>query len=286
MNRVDSDRWLYRTAGGDFGPVTTDGLLAAIEAKKVAGETLISALGTQQWAPAEEFALFRDHIDKCKHRWEREDAKRAAAEIGRKIELRQKTSLGAGLVIGGGAVMGLGFVAWVVWRLSMASPIGLDRLPTLGEVSGLPTPVRAAPREAPLPVPVEHKVARLGEPESYDTAGVAIGVGDAGHVTKLEFDESGEVQAIAQGDLDRIVGEARAGLHVCARDAALRSEGFTGTDVGFTIAPGGLSRITVGAEARGKPALLACVKAALAKIAVPSFGGSERRVTVPLKVVR
>ncbi len=287
MARVDSDRWIYRTSGGDFGPVTTDGMLEAIGRKKVVLETPISALGTQQWAPMGNFAIFRDHFEKCSEQWERAEHKRAAEEIGRRIELRQKTSAGAGLLIGLGSVAGLGVLAWVVWRLSLASPTGLDAMLRVVMVASLPAPDKTVSVAASVPVPVEQKVPRLGEPESYDTAGVAIGLdANSNVVQKMHFDESGEVQAIPQESLDKIVGSARQGLYGCAREAAIRNPAFSGTEVAFTVAPGVITKVGVGAEARGNPAFLACVKATLARVSVPSFNGSERRVTVPLKIAR
>jgi hypothetical protein len=286
MVRVDSDRWIYRTSAGDFGPVTTDGMLEAIRSRKVSLETPISALGTQQWASLGNFAIFRDHFEKCRDQWEREENKRAAEEIGRRIELRQKTSAGAGVLIGLGSIAGLGVLAWVVWRLSLASPTGLETILRLETVSALPVVTKATTVAAAVPVPVEQKVARLGEPESYDTSGVAIGL-DGGAVTqKMHFDESGEVQSIPQETLDRIVSSARQGLYGCAKEAALRNPAFGGTEVGFTIAPGVITKVGVGGEARGNPAFLACVKATLARVSVPSFQGNERRVTVPLKIER
>ncbi|HRE87874.1 MAG TPA: hypothetical protein PK095_01930, partial [Myxococcota bacterium] len=163
---------------------------------------------------------------------------------------------------------------------------GFDRVSTAWNIPPLASPSRVVAAVEHLPAPKERKVARLYEPESYDTAGVAVGAEDTGHVTQMHFSEDGEVAAISQADLDRVVASARTGLYACARDAALKSAAFKGTEVGFTVTPGSITKIGVGAEARSNPAFQACVKAALSKVSVPAFSGSDRRVTVPLKIER
>lgn len=286
LKRVDTDRWVYRTDRGDYGPVTTDGLLEAIAGRKVELSTQVSVVGTNRWAPAGDFALFRDHFELCRKRWEKEELHKEAELIGKRIESKRKMAarfwilLALGLVVGGSAL------GYVVYRISKAAPVGFDRLGLAVAIPPLPDAAKATPVDSFLPAAVERKVARLSEPESYDTAGVAVGAVDEGHVRQMHFSEDGEVQGIDQADLDRIVAQARGGLHACARDAAVKSSAFQGTEVGFTVAPGAITKVRVGAEARSNPAFQACVKAALARVAVPTFAGSERRVTIPLRIQR
>lgn len=286
LKRIDKDRWVYRTDRGDYGPVTTDGLLEAIAERKIELGTMISAVGTNRWAPAGDFALFRDHYELCRKRWARDELHREAELIGQRIESKQKLAARFWLLLALGVVVGGSALGWVVWRLSQAGPVGFERLSFTASVPALPIPSKVKVTQEFLPAAKERKVARLYEPESYDTAGVAIGAGDSGHVTQMHFSEDGEVQAISQAELEKVVASARTGLYACAREAALKSATFSGTEVGFTVTPGRITKIGVGAEARSNPAFQACVKTALARVAVPQFAGSERRVTVPLRIER
>lgn len=286
LKRVDKDRWVYRTDRGDYGPVTTDGVLEAIAEKKVELGTPISVVGTNRWAPAGDFALFRDHFELCRKRWAKEELHREAELIGKRIESKRKLAARFWLLLALGVVVGGSALGWLVYKLGQAGPVGFDRMAFTASVPPLSIPTRAQSAAEFLPAAKEHKVARLYEPESYDTAGVAVGADDTGHVTQMHFSEDGEVAAISQADLDRVVASARGGLYACAREAALKSSAFAGTEVGFTVTPGAITKIGVGAEARSNPAFQACVKAALARVAVPRFVGSERRVTVPLRIER
>jgi len=286
LKRVDADRWVYRTDRGDYGPMNTDGLLEAIEQKKVELTTMVSVVGTNRWAPVRDFALFRDHFETCRRRWDREELHKEAEAIGRRFENKRKVAASAWILVALGIVVGGASLAWVVWRLSLAEPVGFAKVGRVLAVLALPEAEKVQGDVVHIPVAAERKVARLYEPESYDTSGVAVGGKVEGHVTQMHFSEDGEVAAISQADLSRVVGSAREGLYGCAREAAVKSASFGGTEVAFTVAPGKLTQIGVGAEARSNPAFQACVKAALARVEVPSFAGSERRVTVPLKIQR
>lgn len=286
LKRVDKDRWVYRTDRGDYGPVTTDGMLEAIAERKVELGTPISLVGTNRWAPSGDFALFRDHFELCRKRWAKEELHREAELIGQRIESKRKLAARFWLLLALGIVVGGSAMGWLVWRLSQAGPVGFERVSVSWSIPPLGTPTRLVSEVEHLPAAKERKVARLFEPESYDTSGVAVGVEDTGHVTQMHFSEDGEVAAISQADLDRVVASARSGLYGCAREAALKSANFGGTEVGFTVTPGAIIKIGVGAEARSNPAFQACVKSVLAKVAVPRFAGSDRRVTVPLKIER
>lgn len=286
LKRVDKDRWVYRTDRGDYGPVTTDGMLEAIAERKVELGTPVSLVGTNRWAPAGDFAIFRDHFEVCRRRWAKEELHREAELIGQKIESKRKLAARFWLLLAVGVLVGGSAMGWLIWRLSQAGPVGFERVSVAWKIPALVSPAKVVATVEHLPAAKERKVARLFEPESYDTAGVAVGAEDTGHVTQMHFSEDGEVAAISQADLDRVVSSARAGLYACAREAALKSEAFRGTEVGFTVTPGAISKIGVGAEARSNPAFQACVKAALAKVSVPTFSGIDRRVTVPLKIER
>ncbi len=289
LQRVGSERWLYRTERGDYGPVTTDKMFDGIRERKLDLSTQVSVLGTNKWSAAGEFPLFREQYAACKRRWEEEQLHAEAEAVGKRMELKAQTSRGAGIFLVVGAVVALGFGAWVVWRLSKAEPLGLAKVVRALVVEPLPSPLPVARGARAVPLKAEKKVARLSEPESYDTAGVAIGETDDAPVTQMHFsdDEGGEGgQAISSEELGRVVETARRSLHGCATDAAARNSEFAGTEVGFSVASGGITKVSVGTDARGNAPFIACVKAALARVSVPSFSGNERRVSVPLRFQR
>jgi len=284
LQRVSAERWLYRTERGDYGPVTTDRIFDGIRERKIDLKTLVSVLGTNKWAVAGEFPLFRDQYAACQKRWEEERLHEEADAIGKRMELKANTSKGAGLFLAVGIVVALAFGAWVVWKLSKAEPLGLAKIVRVMVPGPLPQPPAISKSAPAIGKKEDKKVARLSEPESYDTAGIAVGAAEETNaVTQMHFSEDGEVQMISADDLARVVESARQGLFGCARDASTRNATFVGTEVGFTVSPGHLTKVSVGTDARGNAPFLACVKAALGRVAVPSFNGSERRVTVPLR---
>jgi len=287
LQRVGAERWLYRTDRGDYGPVTTDLIFDGIRDRKIDLKTQVSVLGTNKWSAAGEFPLFRDHYAACQKRWEDERLHAEAEAIGKRMELKAQTSRGAGILVAVGIVVALGFGAWVVWKLSKAEPLGLAKIVRVTVLEPLPQPPAIAKSVPSIAGKEEHKVARLSEPESYDTAGIAVGgAEDANAVTQMHFSEDGEVAMISAADLAQVVESARQGLYGCARDASARNAAFSGTEVGFTVAPRHITKVSVGADARGNGPFLACVKAALGRVSVPAFNGSERRVTVPLRFQR
>lgn len=290
MKRVSKERWLYRTERGDYGPVTTDQMFDAVRDKTIDLSTQISVLGTNRWKAAAEFPLFREHYAACEKRWKEEELHAEAEAIGKRIELQGQASRGAGILVIVGIIAGLVAGGVVVWRLLKAEPLGLAKIVRPAVITPLPHPTPPKSSRARLPVPSEHKVARLYEPESYDTAGVMVGEYESNHVTKMKFSEDGQVegsgQTISAADLSRVVNTAKQGLYACARTAIARDASFPGTDVGFTVSPNRLTGISVGVEARNNAPFKACVKAALVRIPVPAFSGSPRRVTVPLRFQR
>ncbi len=286
LQRVSSEKWLYRTERGDYGPVSTDRIFDAIRERKIDLSTQVSLLGSNRWSAAGEFPVFRDHYAACQRRWDDEALQAEAEALGKRLEMKGHASRGAGLLVIAGITAGLVLGGIVVWRLLKAEPLGLAKIVRPIAVEALPAPPEIPKKYQVLPQPPEHKVARLYEPESYDTAGVAVGDSEAGHVTKMHFSEDGDVEMISAADLARVVESARQGLYACAREAAQKNPAFAGTDVGFTVAPGRLTNMSVGVEARSNAPFKACVKAALGRVSVPSFGGSERRVTVPLRFQR
>ncbi len=290
MARVDPTRWLYRTPKGDFGPVSTDKLMATITARQIDLGTFVSRVGTGSWFPAGEVDLLRAHFAASKIAWEREALTAEADRMGKSLErahaARKGTSIG--LVLGLAVVVVAGGGLW--WRLSRAEALGFERV--VAPLDAQPLPAWSQGARAPLGLPEREPVtvARLHEGELLDTAGVRVGDSSAPVVTRLEFGEDGEDSAeghvLDQAELARVIESARQGLVRCAQQHAGGNADFSGTDVRFTVAPGQLTDFVVGREVAGSQVFRACVKGALSRVRVPDFRGNARPVTIPLRVAR
>lgn len=285
--RVDTTRWFYRTEKGDFGPVSTEKLMEAMGKRLIDLKTLVCRVGTSHWGPAGQVDLLRAHHAACQVEWEHQALTAEADRMGKSLERAQaaRKSTSVGLVLGLVVLVVAGGGLW--WRLSRAEALGFERF--VRPLDAQPLPAWSAGARPPLGAPEREpvKLARLGEPELLDTAGVKVGDEAAPIVTRLSFDESGEAGVAAgldPAELDRIVAAARGGLVGCAQQLAQANDGFTGTEVRFTVAPGRLSDFIVGREVAGSQTFRACVKRVLAGIRVPAFQGNPRSVTVPLRV--
>jgi len=287
LGRVQVERWLYRTSDGDYGPMLTDQLLEAIAAKKVDLRSQVRQLGNEQWTIAGEHQLFRNFYEKCRPRWAADEAERerAAREEGFiKRERSRKASIKIAFAV---ALVLMGAVGWWIYKVNSRQGLGLAHAARVRTVPSLPVTVVVAAESSALPIVKERTFAVLAEPEtpvSYDTAGVRVANGDQQTVTRLDFNDDGEVQEIDPGVLASVLDSAKRGVYACAQQFASQNASFSGTEVGFAVASGHLARITVGAEVRRSPSFQACVKAALGRVPVPSFGGSERYVTLPIRI--
>lgn len=282
------ERWLYRIDGADYGPVSTDELLDAMMKRKVTLETQVCSLASRKWGRASDHALLRDFFDKCEQRWRAEAFDTDADNHVRRLAKARQRRRRFWYVVAAALVVAVGFGGWVVWRLGQAQPLGLDKLahlPSLGRLAVADVVEREPP---PVPIVAGTPVARLGEPETYDTAGIAL-EGDPAveqKVTTMAFTEDGRVVGISKVELDRVLESAKANLHGCAKAAASKDADFHGTRVGFTVSPGGLKGMTVGDEVKNNGAFKACVKGALGRVPVPVYEGGDRRVTIPIKIGR
>lgn len=285
---VAVERWLYRKDGNDYGPVSTDELLDAIMKKKVDLGTQVFPLASRRWSVAAEHALLRDYFEKCQIRWRAEALDtEAEAHVRRLARARQRRRRVFSLFVIG-VLVAAGLAAWIIWRLGQAQPLGLDRLARLPAVVALPGLDAARPALPQLTLAQGTVVPRLSEPETYDTAGIAM-EGDgpsAPTVTKLSFTEDGQVKGISQVELQRVLDGARKNLNPCAADAARRDPAFKGTRISFTVTPGRIASITVSDEVKRNAAFKACVKTALNRVPVPVYEGGNRHVTIPISINR
>ncbi len=294
LRRADTDRWLYRTSAGDFGPVNTDRIMDAIAKRKIDLATQVCLAGSDRWDAVAEHELFRNHFDHCRKRWEHE-AKRAEIDrLGKRLERSEARSRHTWRLVAISLIAAAGIGVWLWWRFATAESIGIGTIGRMAAIARLPTagagPARAARNGPSMPAVVPHKVPRLAEPESYDTAGVKVTADAEVHTTsKLTFNDDGEIEAAPSISADQLAGvveAARKGLFACAIQHAQREPSFSGTEVGLSVQSGRLGNLTVGTEVRNQPAFRACVKSALARVPVPTFGGADKRVVVPLRIAR
>lgn len=294
LRRADAERWLYRTGAGDFGPVNTDRIMDAIAKRKIDLATQVCLAGSDRWNAIAEHELFRNHFDHCRQRWEQE-AKRAEIDrLGKRLERSEARSRHTWRIVGISLIAAAGIGVWMWWRFATAESLGIASINRMATTVRLPTagagPARIARNTPRMPAIVPHHVPRLAEPESYDTAGVQVTDNAEVHTaTKLTFNDDGEIDAaptISADQLAGVVESARKGLYACAIQHAQRDPTFSGTEVGLTVQSGHLGNITVGTEVRNQPAFRACVKSALTHVAVPTFGGGDKRVVVPLRIAR
>ncbi len=273
----------------DYGPFSTEQVLEQIRAREVGLGSMITLLGSDEWEPVGTHELFRDHYAACAAAWEVEEAEQGADRHERQMKAMRVVGGGTWRLGLAGLAVALALGGWFAWRILNAKPTGVLSAVALAAPPTLPAPPTVGAAVPALPIPAATEFAVLKEPVyvSYDTAGVAIeGTEDGEQVVQtLNFDDdSGD--ELSDAAVERIVAAARRRLEPCALEAATRSETFTGTRMTFWLQSGRLGRLTVGAEVNANPRFKACVKAALSGISVPTFGGQQRKVTVPLRVQR
>lgn len=278
-------RWLARREGVDYGPYTGDQLLAAIAAREIDLETPVAATSDMQWSPVSAYADLREHYDRCRRQWELESVEADATRHEQRLKAMRVVKGGTWrfALVAALAVLALG--GYMAWRLVHARPTGLLDAVAVAMPASLPVAPPVVRGGSPPISPEPRAVPVLSEPQSYDTAGVATEGGGPAPVTSFDFDAD-PADELSEAALTRITEQARKGLAGCAGDLAGRRESFTGTRVTFLVRPGRLSDFTVGKKVRSEAAFKACIKKTLRGVAVPSFGGSQRRVTIPLAVRR
>jgi hypothetical protein len=263
----------------DFGPFTTDQVLEMITAREIDLGTHVCNVAERKWEPLGSHAEFRTHYADAEKSWTAE----AAAQHERQLRTRRKLTGGAWWTVLTGALTFIVFAGWMTWRLSRAEPTGILQAVTIGQPPELPA-ITPQQEPRPLVIPPGTRVRRLRETAHYDTRGVGV-EGQGGElVNTMSFD--GDSAELSDAALNKVVAAARRKLTACAQSAATRSASFTGTRVSFVVRSGGLGAFTVGSEVSGHRPFKACVKQALQAVSVPTFGGSQRKVTVPLSVRR
>jgi hypothetical protein len=274
-----SVRWLTRKGGVDFGPFTTEQVVEMIRAREVQLGTMVCDVAVRQWEPLGSHATFRAHYAEAEQNW----ASAAADEHARQLRTKRLLTGGAWQLVLVGTLVVLAFGGWMAWRMSRAEPTGILEAVRIAQPPTLPAAI-AAVTPVPLAIPAGTAVRRLREVTNYDTSGVGLEGQGGDLVTTMSFDD--DAKGLSDAAFKKIVAVSRRKLAGCAQAAAVRSERFTGTRVSFVVSSGGLGSFTVGSEALGDRPFKACIKRALKGISVPSFQGSQRKVTIPLSVRR
>jgi len=272
-------RWLTRRDGVDFGPFSTEQVVEMISRREIDLGTLVCDVAERKWEPLGSHAEFRTHYAVAEKSWTAEDAD----QHERQLRTRRRLTGGAwrALLIGGLVVLVV--AGWMAWRLSRAEPTGILQAVTLGLPPALPA-MRPVLEPRPLLIPPGTQIRRLREGAHYDTAGVGVEGRGTDLVQTMSF--GGDANELSDAALNKVVAAARRKLTGCAQSLAARSESFTGTRVSFVVRSGGLGAFTVGSEVSADRPFKACIKAALRSVSVPTFGGAQRKVTVPLSVRR
>ena len=250
-----------------------------IQTREINLGTMICSVADRLWEPLGSYAEFRAEYAKIEEVW----ASQAADTHARQLRTKRLLTGGAGRLAIVGAVCVVAFGVWMAWRMAHAEPTGILEAVKIAQPPALPAIAEAAP-PPPLRIPAGTKIKRLREGVNYDTSGVGVeGTGQV-MVNTMSFDA--DADELSEKALNKVVSAARTKLLKCAQDAAARSERFAGTRVSFIVRPGHLASFTVGSEAAGDQRFKACVKRALKAVTVPSFGGSQRKVTIPLVIRR
>ena len=282
----ENAEWLVRREEVDYGPFTTDEVLASISSKEVTLGTLVAEISQAEFEPLGSWGIFRDHFADCQARWDQEIAEAEARRVERRMRVvRTVRAITFALVLV--VVLGsAGFGGWVAWRRAKAKPTGIETASLVAPKSRLPDlrPVADA-KDEPLPVIKTRTVSRLAEPISYDTEGVGIAGSERRQAPVMNFNADAGEQ-LPEAKVKSIVRAARKGMVRCAQKAAEANPEFLGTKVRFIIRSGSIGSLTVGREVAGNGAFRQCVKRVVQGISVPSFRGDERSVSIPLKVKR
>ena len=171
----------------------------------------------------------------------------------------------------------------MTWRMARAEPTGILSAVKVAQPPSLPVIPEHTEAKA-LKIPDGTTVRRLREVTNYDTSGVGVEGRGGDLVNTMSFDD--DANELSESQLNKVVSSARGKLLGCAQAAAGRSERFRGTRVSFVVRSGSLGAFTVGSEASGDQPFKACVKRALKAVTVPQYGGSQRKVTIPLVIQR
>ncbi len=272
-------RWLARKDGVDFGPFSTEQMITMIQSREVDLGTMVCNVADRRWEPLGTFAEFRTEYANAEQNWASEDAE----QHERQLRTQRLLTGGAWRLVLVGACALLVFGGWMTWRMSRTEPTGIWSAVKIAQPPSLPA-MRVHAEPPPLKIPEGTKVRVLREMINYDTSGVGIEGQGGAIVNTMSFD--GDANELSDAGLNKIVGAARGKLLGCAQAAATRSESFRGTRVSFVVRSGHLGAFTVGSEAAHDQPFKACVKRALKAVSVPAFGGSQRKVTIPLAIHR
>lgn len=278
-------RWLARRGTVDYGPYSEDELKECIARREVDLGTLVCPVGTHNWQTIGEISEFRDYYSGLHTRWAREELEASVEAHERKMAAMDKVKGGTWKLVVVGLLVVTGLGSWVVYRILNAEPTGIMDTVALPEMAALPTPPPPAPGAAGISeakLAKANTVKRLREHVNYNTGGVGAEGTETGPATSMAFDENGRPlggPGLTQGQINAIIANVRPGLLRCANKAAGK---FSKVNISFLVKSGRLGGITLSKQALSVKPFVVCVKGVLRGASVPTFGGSERRVTIPI----
>ena len=66
----DNAEWLVRREDVDYGPFTTEEVLASISSKEITMGTMVAEISQAEFEPLGSWGIFRDHFAECQARWD------------------------------------------------------------------------------------------------------------------------------------------------------------------------------------------------------------------------
>lgn len=284
--RRRQNRWLARREGKDYGPYNDDELKECIARREIDLRSEICAVSTGTWSTVGEHAELRDFYSGLSERWNREALEASVDAQERKMEVMDKVKSGTWKLVVLGLLVVVGLGSWVIYRIMHAEPTGIMSAIVIDEVATLPELAVEKSDRVEIAEVAATKVKRIKERETYNTSGVGAEGTGATPTTSLSFDPDGGGgggPSLSSGQISRITSNASPKLVSCAMKTRNKGPAFSKTNVSFLIKSGRLGGMTLGRAALKNKAFVSCVRRVLRGISVPKFGGSERRVTIPIR---
>lgn len=276
-------RWLIERDGTDYGPFTINQVKEQLFEEKLTVENTLYDIETDRRLSVSEFSAF----DEIVLEWAHEKAartKRRAEEVAAAAARRRNRillSIVAFLVIGVGGTVG-GFM-W--YRASLPTP-------QKANLSGLMLTMKRALPSVSLPeeLPETQAEIKARNKAAADAAATKRAIADQRRIAEeARLAESSELNADAptgrkfdRAAFDQAMAKRQAKLVACLTAEAKRDPNLQSLTVKVTILPNGrvISPQMTGGSRRGE----SCVRGALGGMTVPSFDGTNVKVSLPFQI--
>ncbi len=287
--QVDDDgtvqRWLIARDGTDYGPYTRKAVVEQLFKEEINAEATLYDIETDRRAALAEFPVFDQALVDWIHEKADREKKRAEATAAAAARRRNRVLGGIVALVLLGAGGGAG--GWFWYRSTLPEPVAA-RLPRLVSTLSEALPAITLPEELPeTEAEVRERREKAAAKQSaarsrYEAAKVAreaklaasseltMGAGDGSRFDRPAF--------------DRAMGGRQAALMRCLQDEVRRDPSLTGVKVRITVIPRG-ELINVQLDG-GTPRGQTCVRGALSGLRVPSFDGTNVKVSLPFNFQR